>query len=93
MPKFTPEQNRKFWDEYAFKSKNCFFGAHSDKHIVELENRFIISELKSRKTSNLLDIGCGNGQRTLLFSKYADNHTIGIDYSEKMIQELDASPC
>jgi len=87
LSKFTPEQNRKFWNEYASKSKNSYFGAHSDKHIVELENRFIISELKSRKTANLLDIGCGNGQRTLLFSKYVDNHTVGIDYSEKMIQE------
>jgi len=87
LEKFTSEQNRKFWDEYALKSKDCFFGAHSDNHIVELENKFIISELKSRKTSNLFDIGCGNGQRTLLFSKYVDNQTLGIDYSEKMIQE------
>lgn len=87
MSKFTPEQNRAFWDEFARKSQNNPFGAHSDRHVVELENRFIVSELESVKPATLLDIGCGNGQRTLMFSKYVNQKTLGIDYSQVMIDE------
>lgn len=87
MKKFTPEENKKFWDEYAKKSRDNPFGAHSDFHVVELENHFIINTLKMKKTSSLLDIGCGNGQRTLLFSKYVDGKIKGIDYSIEMINE------
>jgi len=85
--KFTAKQNKEFWNNYSKKSKDNPFGAHSDKNIVELENQFIISELKSRKIFSLLDIGCGNGQRTILFSKHASVKTIGIDYSKEMIKE------
>jgi len=87
MSKFTSKQNKEFWDEFAKKSKNNPFGAHTDKHVVELENHFIISELKSRKIESLLDIGCGNGQRTLLFSQFVQGKTKGIDYSDVMIEE------
>lgn len=87
MSKFTVEQNKEFWNEFANKSKDNTFGASGGRHLVEIENQFIISQLKSNKFSSLLDIGCGNGQRTLLFSKYISGKTVGIDYSEKMIEE------
>jgi len=90
MLKFTPEKNKEFWNEYAKKSKDNPFGAHSDSDVVELENNFIVSELKSRKTNSLLDIGCGNGQRTILFSQLIDGKAKGIDYSEIMINEAKA---
>jgi len=85
MAKFTANQNRKFWDEYAKKSKQNPFGAHTDSHVVKLENDFIISELKTKNFKSLLDIGCGNGQRTILFSKYVKGKLLGIDYSDEMI--------
>ncbi len=88
--KFTPEKNKEFWNDYAKKSKDNPFGAHSDKHVVELENNFIVSELKSRKLNSLLDIGCGNGQRTILFSQLIAGKSKGIDYSEIMINEAKA---
>jgi len=87
MSQFTPKQNKEFWNDFAEKSKNNVCGASGNSQLVEIENQFITSELESRKTESLLDIGCGNGQRTLLFSKYISKKTIGIDYSEKMIHE------
>ena len=85
MIKFTVNQNKEFWDEYARNSKHNPFGAHTDKHVVNLENDFIISVLKTKNFNSLLDIGCGNGQRTILFSKYIKGNTLGIDYSQEMI--------
>lgn len=85
--KFTKEQNREFWNEFAKKSRDNPFGAHTDRHVVELENLFLVSELESIKPTSLLDIGCGNGQRTLMFSKYVNGKTLGLDYSEIMIEE------
>ena len=87
MPKFTAEKNKKFWNEYAKRSKDNPFGASGGRHLVEIENQFILSELQTRKFESLLDIGCGNGQRTLLFSKYISKKSLGIDYSERMIEE------
>jgi len=87
MSKFTPKQNKEFWDEFSKKSTNNPFGAHTDKHVVELENNFIISKLKAEKFSSMLDVGCGNGQRTLSFSKFIKGNTKGIDYSDEMIKE------
>ena len=85
MIKFTANQNKVFWDEYARNSKQNPFGAHTDKHVVNLENDFIISQLKIKNFKSLLDIGCGNGQRTILFSKYVKGNVLGIDYSQEMI--------
>lgn len=87
MSKFTPEQNKEFWNQYVKKFKDNPFGAHSDNDIVDLENHFILSILKNNQFKSLLDIGCGNGQRTLLFSKNIDGKTQGIDYSDGMIKE------
>jgi SAM-dependent methyltransferase len=87
MSKFSPEENKEFWNDYSKKSKNNPFGAHSDKHVVDLENNFILNILEQNNFKSLLDVGCGNGQRTLLFSKHIDGHVKGIDYSEEMILE------
>ena len=85
MAKFTAKENREFWNLYALKSKDSPIGAHSDNHIVDFENNFFSTILKSVKPRSLLDVGCGNGQRTLFFSKYVKGKTLGIDYSDKMI--------
>jgi len=87
MPKFTAEENKRHWDEYAKQHRNAPEGASYDSNLVELENHFIISELKKIKPRRLLDVGCGNGQRTVLFSRYVKGPTLGIDYSEKMIEQ------
>jgi len=87
MTKFTEKENRNFWNKYARKLKDNPRGAHSDNHIVDLENEFIESVLRVKKPKRLLDIGCGNGTRTLKFSKYVKEKTVGIDYSDIMIKQ------
>ena len=87
MEKFTQKSNIGFWNEYAKKIKDSPRGAHSDKYLVELEDKFIESILKIKKPITLLDIGCGNGQRTIRFSKFVKGKTVGVDYSENMIKE------
>jgi len=89
MKKFTQKSNRDFWNEYAKKFKDNPTGAHSDKYLVELEDKFIELVLKLKKPSTLLDIGCGNGQRTIRFSKFVKDKTTGVDYSKDMIKECD----
>lgn len=86
MVKFTSKKNMQFWDEFARKSKNNSYGASGGRHLVEIENEFIFKNLKNINSNYLLDIGCGNGQRTLLFSKFFKK-TLGIDYSNEMILE------
>ncbi len=86
MLKFTTEQNKEFWNEFSKKAKDCPFGASGNRHLVKIENIFIESILQKINSETILDIGCGNGQRTLLFSKYAENKIIGIDYSDTMVE-------
>ena len=77
---------KKFWDKEAIEIGESKTGAHSDPHLVELENWFIIEKcLKRFNPKSMLDVGCGNGQRTKLFSKYVSQEVIGIDYSDNMI--------
>lgn len=85
--KFTSDENREFWNEYAKKSRDNPYGAHTDNHVVQLENNFIFNQLEQKKPQSLLDIGCGNGQRTIQFLKYIENSVKGIDYSDEMISE------
>lgn len=87
MEKFSPEQNKEHWEQFAKKHKNSQTGASYDSNLVELENFFIVSLLKKIKPKTVLDIGCGNGQRTKLFSHYISNKIIGIDYSKSMIKQ------
>jgi SAM-dependent methyltransferase len=87
MGKFTESQNKDHWNQFAKKYKNIPTGASYDSNLVDLENYYIISKLKKLKSNSMLDIGCGNGQRTKLFSKYIKIKTTGIDYSENMIKQ------
>ena len=86
LAKFTETQNQKFWNTYAKKLKENPRGAHSDRHIVDLEDNFIEFILKQKKPKTLLDIGCGNGSRTIRFAKYVKVETLGLDYSDIMIK-------
>ena len=70
MGKFSSKRNKDFWNEFALTSKDNKFGASGGKHLVDIENQFIFNSLKTKKSKFMIDIGCGNGQRTLLFSKY-----------------------
>lgn len=87
MGKFSVTKNKEHWNQYAASHKDAVEGASFDKNLVELENSFIISILKKIKPKKLLDVGCGNGQRTRIFAKYVKEKVLGIDYAEEMIKQ------
>lgn len=80
--KFSRKQNRDFWYNLDLNSSNY----SGDSNIVQLEDKFLIDRLKSIKRGDLLDIGCGKGQRCAMFSKIIKGNILGIDYSENMIK-------
>jgi SAM-dependent methyltransferase len=82
-----PRQIKDFWKEQALKHGKSVTGHHSDPHLADLENWFIIEKcLKRYKPKTVLDVGCGNGQRTNLFARYTDGKVVGVDYSANMIR-------
>lgn len=83
--KFTVNENKSYWNEYANKSRDANKGAHSDPFLVELENKFISNILEKIHPQSCLDIGCGNGRRTIFFSQFVKKMK-GVDYSEEMIK-------
>lgn len=87
MVKFSVEQNIRHWNKFAIEHKYAKEGATYDAILADLENKFIISTLQKLKPHTMLDIGCGNGQRTAIFSRYVKGKSIGIDYSENMIKQ------
>jgi len=87
LKKFAVEDNIKHWDKFAISYKNKKGGATYDSSLSELEDFFIITKLKEIKPRSLFDIGCGDGQRTSLFSRYVKGKTLGIDYSKEMIKQ------
>jgi len=57
-----------------------------DKNLQIVERSAIIDYLKNLKVDALADIGCGNCEDTVYFSKYAKS-VDAFDYSEKMIKD------
>jgi SAM-dependent methyltransferase len=79
------DEIKSYWDEGALRDR-AKIGSHSDPYLVELENWFVIEKcLKRFRPSRVLDIGCGNGQRTKLLSEHVAGEVVGIDYSKNMI--------
>lgn len=83
MNKFSREQNLQFWNAVNVEGDDY----SGDVNIVKLEDIFLRSELESIGQGDLLDIGCGKGQRTKVFSQIIDGNILGIDYSDSMIQK------
>jgi len=84
--KVTPSQIKSFWEEQSRGGAQGLFGRHSDNNITELESWYVINYgLKRWKPRSLVDVGCGLGDRTRLFSKYVRERTLGLDYSAGMI--------
>jgi len=76
-----------FWEEQSKGGPKGLFGAHSDPFITDLESWYIINfALKPHPPRTLLDVGCGNGERTELLSRYVRHLTVGVDYSEGMVR-------
>ena len=55
--------------------------------LVSKEKKIVMSILDPRKDEDILDAGCGSGYYSLLV-KEAGAHPFGVDFSEKMVEEL-----
>ncbi len=85
MPSKTVDEIKRYWDQEALRG-GAKIGSHSDPYLVELENWFVIEKcIKRFRPNRLLDIGCGNGQRTRLLAEHVTGKVVGIDYSRNMI--------
>src|SRR5437870_1887176 len=84
--RMTVSEIRSYWEKQASGGDGKRFGAHSDRHISDLETWYVIKyALERYMPDTLLDVGCGKGERTKLFSKYVKRKTLGLDYSRGMI--------
>lgn len=76
-------QNYELWQERANKL-DYVQDTFDDVYKRDLENKLIFDNIPQCDT--LLDVGCGSGYGTHLYATKA-KHTIGIDYSENMIEK------
>jgi SAM-dependent methyltransferase len=79
------EEIKRFWQTKSAEFAESPTGAHSDPNIVALENDLIVRHLERSRPRHLIDIGCGNGKRTRLFSQYAREGTVGLDSADAAI--------
>lgn len=72
-----------FWESVDSKS-DAYRGNPS---FESMEDQFISNILKKIKKGNLLDVGCGKGDRTERFAKMIQGKVTGIDYTDNMINQ------
>ncbi len=81
------ERIRGFWDERAQK-----FGAHQratlgETYLRHVEIRSMLAELRKRRPSRALDVGCGNGYSTKHYAAALPNtQFMGLDFSREMLR-------
>jgi len=77
---------KEFWDQQAIKYQDSYLATVPDKFLKELEINSILKYIPNQ-TKKVIDIGCGNGFSTWQFAKDRRVDIIGLDYSEKMIEQ------
>jgi ubiquinone/menaquinone biosynthesis C-methylase UbiE len=78
------ENIKSFWKDRALNPNLAEENVtHPDRYQRFLEIRVLLQYLP--RGQRILDIGCGNGFSTAIFSKYA-NQIIGVDYSASMVE-------
>jgi ubiquinone/menaquinone biosynthesis C-methylase UbiE len=83
----TLKEVKDFWEAQSTGGVGGRYGAHSDQHVTHLETWYVTKyALEKYGPDELIDVGCGNGDRTKLFSEHVRKRTLGLDYSEGMIQ-------
>jgi len=81
----SSEENRAikaFWEERSLSDRSTSLVTINDVNQRLLENEIVLKYLPIDQ--RVLDVGCGNGFSTAVFSKHA-KEIYGIDYSESMI--------
>jgi ubiquinone/menaquinone biosynthesis C-methylase UbiE len=75
---------KEFWNDRARRERLRPDATLRDKNLRLLEIEVIKSFIPIRKT--VVDIGCGNGFSTLVFSRSSGSQMIGVDASPEMIK-------
>lgn len=87
------DEIKKFWDDRAKEFGEDWRATLGEKYLRLLEIKTMTGLIKSYRPGRVLDVGCGNGYSTKLYANSFPNiEFIGIDYSEKMIQQANKSP-
>jgi ubiquinone/menaquinone biosynthesis C-methylase UbiE len=77
-----------YWQRQAQKYKDSHFASWGDKFAIELEVKAIIKHIKNKNGNTVLDVGCANGYSSFkIFKLRKLIKLVGIDFSEKMIEE------
>jgi len=79
------EQIRDFWTSQAKLHKQSTDASWSDKPVIEMEIREIVSHIDDG--DRVLDIGCANGYATMQFALARRIQITGQDYIPEMIAE------
>ena len=79
-----------YWEERAKENYNGITATTNDIHLRSLEVYTLIDticQIKSKNTTKLLDIGCGDGRSTLdIAAQFPDCYITGIDFSGTMVE-------
>jgi methionine biosynthesis protein MetW len=83
--------NTTFFQKFKEYLINNFIGTrHEWKSHIDNVFRVFDNHLKEYYPNNIIDIGCGDGSRTILIAKYFDldmSKVYGVDYDENLISE------
>ena len=69
--------SKAYWTERAKNISDIKAVTHADIHQRDLEINSLIKHLRTNE--KVVDIGCGNGYSTRMFSKYCDS-ILGLDF-------------
>src|SRR5690349_16532927 len=86
MPaKLDLEQIRDFWTRQAHEHGEAPAASWSDRMVIEMEIREILSRLSDGE--RILDVGCANGFSTVQFAAQRKVQIRGVDYIPEMIEQ------
>jgi ubiquinone/menaquinone biosynthesis C-methylase UbiE len=78
--------SKKYGETLRATTKNSFA-----KKIELAALEFVLNEIRLKKNSNILEVGCGNGHNIFyLAEQFKDHNFLGIDYIENMIESAES---
>ncbi|UCE36846.1 MAG: class I SAM-dependent methyltransferase [Thermoplasmata archaeon] len=77
-----------YWDHKAKELKESPQATMGDVNLRMLEIDLLLTHLDEE--NHVLDVGCGNGFATVIFSKNVKS-IVGIDFSEEMVNQAEAT--
>jgi len=85
---YTAIENSPAFDEYSKRVFGANFGQHGFSDTSQIQT--MLDLLRLNKSSNVLDIGCGNGKMVEYISDLTQASVTGIDYIPEAIEQATA---